>query len=92
MEMSSGRFSGHRRRALQFRATFAHRWGVFIRENFDSAEHVAAVFAVDGKTARNWWEGSHAPSGAFVGWALLEMDGAARALAGGDGVRDDREG
>lgn len=92
MDMSSGRFSGHRRRALQFRATFAHRWAVFVRENFDSPEHAAMAFGVDGKTARNWWEGSHAPNGAAVGWAHAVMPGPARALLGPDGGDDVGEG
>ena len=69
---SPGKFSA-KAQAISYRAHFAHRWSVFIRENFDSPEHAAMAFGVDGSTARKWWEGSHAPSGFAVGMAFEAM-------------------
>ena len=66
--MSPGKLSA-KREALTYRAFFAARWSAFIRENFDSPEHAAMVFGVDGSTARKWWDSSHAPSGFAVGLA-----------------------
>ena len=54
---------------LSYRMMFAARWQRFIRANFDSPEHAAVAFGVDGSTAKKWWEGSHAPSGFAVGYA-----------------------
>ena len=82
MGKSSGKFSA-KAKATSYRAHFAARWSVFIRENFDSPEHAAMAFGVDGSTARKWWEGSHAPSGFAVGMAYEVMpDAAARGLRG----------
>lgn len=68
MGKSPGKFSA-KRDATTFRQFFAIRWQAFIRDNFDSPEHAAMVFGVDGSTARKWWEGSHAPSGFAVALA-----------------------
>ena len=69
--------------ALTYRTFFAARWGEFIRANFDSHEHVAAVFHVEISTARKWWEGQHAPSGFAVGYAYRHFpEQAAAALRG----------
>ncbi|RHZ91131.1 hypothetical protein D1114_20890 [Cereibacter sphaeroides] len=65
---SPGKFSA-KREAMTYRAFFAARWSRFVRENFDSPEHAAMAFGVDGSTARKWWEGSHSPSGFVVGLA-----------------------
>lgn len=82
MRMSPGEFSA-KRRALTYREHFAARWALFIRENFDSPEHAAMVFGVDGSTARKWIEGSHAPSGFAVGMAYEAFPAeAARKLNG----------
>lgn len=68
--MSPRKFSApSRRAALTYRQAFAARWQKFIMENFQSPEHAALVFGVDGSTARKWWEGGHAPSGFAVGMA-----------------------
>lgn len=64
----SGEFS--RRAALSYRQCFALRWQRFLQANFDSPEHAAAVFGVDGSTSRKWWAGEHRPSGDVVGWAF----------------------
>jgi hypothetical protein len=80
MGKSPGKFSA-KQSATSYRAHFAERWGEFIRDNFDSPEHAAMVFGVDGSTARKWWAGSHAPSGFAVGMAFQAMpDAAARRL------------
>ncbi len=68
MRKSYGEFSA-KQKALTYRQFFAARWAEFIRDNFDSPEHAAMVFGVDGSTARKWFEGSHAPSGFAVGMA-----------------------
>lgn len=78
---SPGKFSA-KARATSYRARFAERWSSFIRENFDSPEHVAMAFGVDGSTARKWWDGSHAPSGFAVGMAYQEMPAEAARLLG----------
>lgn len=62
-----------RAEALTYRQFFALRWSRFIRTNFESAEHAAHVFGVDGSTAKKWWEGSHAPSGFAVGYAYARF-------------------
>ncbi|MWP39870.1 hypothetical protein D1122_21280 [Cereibacter sphaeroides] len=61
--------SSAKREAMTYRAFFAARWSRFVRENFDSPEHAAMTFGVDGSTARKWWDGSHSPSGFVVGLA-----------------------
>jgi hypothetical protein len=82
MRKSPGKFSA-KAQAMSYRAHFAYRWSVFIRENFDSVEHAAMAFGVDGSTARKWWEGSHAPSGFAVGMAFEALpDEAHRTLRG----------
>ncbi|MGY9047703.1 MAG: hypothetical protein ACKVKF_11715 [Rhodobacterales bacterium] len=75
--MSYGKFSA-KRAALSYRQVFAERWSCFIRTNFDSPEHAAMVFGVDGSTARKWFEGSHAPSGFAVAMAYEEFPEAAK--------------
>lgn len=78
--MSSRKFSG-RRDALTYRQHFALLWRDFVRANFESPEHAAHVFKVDGKTAANWWEGVNAPSGWVVGRAVSDPDLREAALA-----------
>ena len=84
MGKSCGKFSRpDKAQALSYRAHFALRWSAFIRENFDSPEHAAMAFGVDGSTARNWWAGTHSPSGFAVGMAYETMpDAASRTLGG----------
>lgn len=78
--MSSVKFSP-KRHALSYRAHFITCWQRFVRTNFDSKEHVAMVFGVDGSTAGKWWDGLHAPSGFAVGYAFAQYpDEAKRSL------------
>lgn len=67
---------------MTYRQHFAERWSRFIRSEFDSPEHAAAVFGVDGSTAKKWWAGSHARSGFAVGYAFEHLPGAAAGLRG----------
>jgi hypothetical protein len=68
---SPGKVNGKHAK-LNYRQFFAARWGAFIRANFDSPEHAAHVFGVDGSTSRKWWQDDHAPSGFVVGLAYDE--------------------
>lgn len=72
MGKSYGKFSV-KRDAMTYRQFFAARWSTFIKDNFDSPEHAAMVFGVDGSTARKWFDGSHAPSGFAVGMAYEQF-------------------
>lgn len=69
--MSSGNNS-ERRAVLTYRQHFAAMWRDFVRANFEDPEHLAHAFRVDAKTAANWWEGTNAPQGWVVGWALSD--------------------
>lgn len=80
--MFSGKFSA-KARARTYRQEFGEKWGRLIREHFDSPEHAAMVFGVDGSTAIKWWAGSHAPSGFAVGLAFMHCPDAARQALGG---------
>jgi hypothetical protein len=77
--MSAGKISP-KREALTYRAAFAAAWSRFVRDNFDSPEHAAMVFGVDGSTARKWWDGQHAPAGFAVGLAFARYPQAAAGL------------
>lgn len=78
MRKSAGKYSA-KQAAFTYRQFFAARWSIFIRENFDSPEHAAMVFGVDGSTAQKWFRGSHAPSGFVVGMAFEYLPDQARA-------------
>ena len=53
----------------EYRASFAEKWQTFMTSEFESAAHVAHEFGCDPSTAEGWFEGHHAPSGPFVGYA-----------------------
>lgn len=57
----------------RFRAQFPDHWSGFLRAHFKNAEHVAVSFDVTYQTARNWWEGTHRPSGDKVALAAVSM-------------------
>lgn len=69
--MSQGKFSAReKRRAKQkYRADFAAKWQRFILDEFDCPATAAHEFGCDPSTAEGWFEGRHAPSGPFVGYA-----------------------
>ena len=54
----------------QFKAFFAHRFSVFLHENYRNAEEVSVVFGVRYQTALNWWQGTTKPSGDTVAYAF----------------------
>ncbi|WP_406870469.1 hypothetical protein ABEB22_12655 [Thioclava sp. 'Guangxiensis'] len=56
---------------VPYRAAFAMRWSVFLREMFQSREDVAAAFGVTFGTACNWWDGLNRPYGDHVALAAL---------------------
>lgn len=69
------------RHSKSFRAFFAHRWSVFLRENYRSPEEVSVAFGVRYQTALNWWQGDNAPSGFAVAMAFHKHpEGAQKAL------------
>lgn len=70
--MSAGIYS-FKKAARDFKIKFAECWRDFLHVNFDSKEHVALVFGVDGSTAAKWWDGLHAPSGSAVAYAFRIM-------------------
>lgn len=80
--MSPRKFSS-RTRALSYREHFARRWADFLHEEFASPEEAAALFGVDGTTAKKWWAGSHSPSGFVVGLAIVEFQDRAVAMLRG---------
>jgi len=85
VEKSAGKFFQPVSRAdtLNYRTAFRARWSRFLHRHFQGPEHAAFVFGVDAKTARNWWEGSNAPSGFAVGMAYERFpEEAARHLGG----------
>jgi hypothetical protein len=81
--MSPRKFSSERRDALTYRQLFIERWVRFLHAEFASPEEAAAVFAVDGTTAKKWWAGSHAPSGFVVGYAFAQYPATANATLRG---------
>ena len=54
-----------------FRAFFAHRWSLFLRENYRNHEEVSVVYGVRYQTALNWWQGINRPSGDVVALACM---------------------
>jgi hypothetical protein len=71
------------REIVSYRASFPDRWKEFLRQNFPSAARAAKSFAVDDKTARDWWHGRTAPSGFVVALAFKRMPTEAARLLGG---------
>lgn len=57
----SGIISGRRFDMDGMRRQAPVRWMQFLRAHFDSPRTVSAMFDVDDRTARNWWNGKHEP-------------------------------
>jgi len=53
---------------------------VFLHRNFQNPVHVAFMFGVSDRTARNWWEGVSAPRAEFALAACKHVPGAAEFL------------
>lgn len=69
----AGLLAGRRCDPQAFRRLYPGRWSAFIRSQFKSALHVAVFFDVDEKTARLWWEGTNAPQGWVVEYAIQSI-------------------
>lgn len=64
------------------RRSVPEQWGKFCRTHFRNADDVARFFDTDEKTGRNWFEGKHAPSAAFVLRAVSAFPDAVQTLLG----------
>lgn len=71
-----------RSKVLDYRARFAARWSGFLHENYANPEEVSVAYGVRFQTACAWWNGTNAPSGAFVGLAFAQRPDAAREALG----------
>lgn len=56
-----------------FYRCFRDRWPEFIRRNFRNSTDAAAFFGVDDRTVRGWLEGTTAPRGQVVAYAVATM-------------------
>lgn len=56
-----------------FYRCFRDKWPEFIRRNFRNSTDAAAFFGVDDRTVRGWLEGSTAPRGQVVAYAVATM-------------------
>jgi len=66
----------------RYRMLFPDRWMVFLHRNFRNPVHVAFMFGVSDRTARNWWDGVSAPRAEFALAACKHVPGAAEFLMG----------
>jgi hypothetical protein len=73
----SGILSGRPCDPREFRAQFPCKWQGFLRAHFQSHLHAAVFFSVEEKTARLWWEGTNAPQGWAVDYAIQSIPSAA---------------
>jgi len=82
--VSSGKcceqFSGQPFDLHRYRVVFPDRWASFLRGHFRDHMHVAYVFGVSDRTARNWWDGISAPRAEFALAACKHIPGAAQWL------------
>jgi len=81
--IASGEFFGIGARPFdlhRYRVLFPDRWMVFLHRNFRNPVHVAFMFGVSDRTARNWWEGVSAPRAEFALAACKHVPGAAEFL------------
>lgn len=78
---SSGEFSaliaGRPCDPRAFQRVYPDRWHQFLRAHFRSATEIACFFDVDERTARLWLEGSTAPRGWVVSFAVMAIPSAA---------------
>lgn len=73
-------FCGRRFDLHRYRVVFPDRWASFLRSHFRDHVHVAFVFGVSERTARNWFEGISAPRAEFALAACKHIPGAAEYL------------
>ena len=67
---------------MAFYRCFRNRWPEFIRRNFRNSTDAACFFGVDDRTVRGWLEGSTAPRGQVVAYAVVAMPGRAKEIVG----------
>ena len=63
-----------------FYRCFRDRWPEFIRRNFRNSTDAAAFFGADDRTVRGWLEGSTAPRGQVVAYAMAAMPGPSKQI------------
>ena len=61
---------------------FRDRWPDFIRRNFRNSTDAACFFGVDDRTVRGWLEGSTAPRGQVVAYAVVAMPSRIKQIVG----------
>ena len=76
----AGQFAGLPFDLHRYRVVFPDRWASFLKAHFRDHIHVAFVFGVSERTARNWWEGVSAPRAEFALAACKHIPGAAEYL------------
>ena len=74
------KFSGHPFDLHRYRVIFPDRWAALLRAHFRDHVHVAFMFGVSERTARNWWEAVSAPRAEFALAACKHIPGAAEYL------------
>lgn len=67
---------------MAFYRCFRDKWPDFIRRNFRNSTDAAAFFGVDDRTVRGWIEGSTAPRGQVVAYAVAAMPSRAMQIVG----------
>lgn len=67
---------------MAFYRCFRDKWPEFIRRNFRNSTDAAAFFGVDDRTVRGWIEGSTAPRGQVVAYAVAAMPSRAMQIVG----------
>ncbi len=64
--VSTGQFPGVPVDLDRLRRVLPDRWSAFLRAHFRDRIHVAFIFGVDERTARNWWDGVGSPRAEVV--------------------------
>lgn len=77
---AAGEYSGRPFDLHRYRRLFPDRWAAFLRAHFHDSVHVAYVFGVSDRTARNWWDGIGAPRAEMALAACKHIPGAAQYL------------
>lgn len=67
---------------MAFYRCFRDKWPEFIRRNFRNSTDAATFFGVDDRTVRGWIEGSTAPRGQVVAYAVAAMPNRAMQIVG----------
>lgn len=75
-----GQFSERPFDLHRYRVLFPDRWAAFLHSHFRDHIHVAFIFGVSERAARNWWEGTTAPRAEFALAACKHIPGAAEFL------------